>query len=35
MIDFENSQWTDPQRTVIFAAAISIDFDFFEDNQRD
>jgi uncharacterized protein YxjI len=33
MIDFMQGLWTEPQRRVIFAAAISIDFDFFENNQ--
>jgi len=33
LIDYENSSWSDDERTVIFAAAISIDFDFFENNQ--
>jgi uncharacterized protein YxjI len=34
MIDFCGGDWSEVQRIVIFAAAISIDFDFFEDNQR-
>ena len=33
MIDFMQGHWTEPQRRVIFSAAISIDFDFFENNQ--
>ncbi|MFT5443640.1 MAG: hypothetical protein ACI8W3_002690 [Myxococcota bacterium] len=33
MIDFMSGQWSDSERQVIFAAAISIDFDFFENNQ--
>jgi hypothetical protein len=33
MIDFGDGLWTENQRRVIFAAAISIDFDFFENNQ--
>ena len=32
MIDFMQGEWTDNERRVIFAAAISIDFDFFENN---
>jgi uncharacterized protein YxjI len=33
MIDFGSGHWSESQRRVIFAAAISIDFDFFENNQ--
>ena len=33
MIDYQNGGWTQEERAVIFAAAISIDFDFFENNQ--
>lgn len=33
MVDFSKGQWSEAQRRVIFAAAISIDFDFFENNQ--
>ena len=33
MVDFGNGIWTEEQRQVIFAAAMSIDFDFFENNQ--
>ena len=32
MIEFGSKQWTAAQRAVIFATAISIDFDFFENN---
>jgi len=32
MIDYGQMQWTPVQKAVIFAAAISIDFDFFENN---
>jgi uncharacterized protein YxjI len=32
MLDFEASEWTTEERFVILAAAISIDFDFFENN---
>lgn len=32
-VDFGTHPWTPEQRAVIFAAAISIDFDFFENNQ--
>lgn len=32
-ISFEGGNWSPPHRKVIFAAAISIDFDFFENNQ--
>jgi uncharacterized protein YxjI len=32
-IEFGNTSWTEEQRAVILAAAISIDFDFFENNQ--
>ncbi len=34
MIDYSGGDWSESQRCVIFAAAISIDFDFFEDNQQ-
>ena len=33
LIDFETHPWSFSQRCVIFAAAVSIDFDFFENNQ--
>lgn len=33
MIDFATDEWTQAQRAVILATAISIDFDFFENNQ--
>lgn len=33
LIDFMQGQWSEQQRRVIFSAAISIDFDFFENNQ--
>ena len=32
-VEFGTSTWTETQRALIFAAAISIDFDFFENNQ--
>ena len=32
-IDFGSGGWTDEQRAVILAAALAIDFDFFENNQ--
>ena len=32
-IDYGEAAWSPEQRAVIFAAAISIDFDFFENNQ--
>ena len=32
-IDFQEWDWTDEERAVLFAAALSIDFDFFENNQ--
>ena len=32
-VSFEGGSWTATHRKVIFAAAISIDFDFFENNQ--
>lgn len=32
-LDFGTHHWTLKQRAVIFAAALSIDFDFFENNQ--
>lgn len=34
LIDFGAGEWTPAQRAVIFATAISIDFDFFENNQQ-
>lgn len=33
LVDFEGHPWTEAQRAVIFCAALSIDFDFFENNQ--
>jgi uncharacterized protein YxjI len=33
MIDYGTRDWSEAERAVIFAAAISIDFDFFENNQ--
>ncbi|HET7711628.1 MAG TPA: phospholipid scramblase-related protein [Thermoanaerobaculia bacterium] len=33
-IDFLGGRWDIERRAVVFAAALSIDFDFFEDNQR-
>ena len=30
----QRKEWTDAERRIIFAAAIAIDFDFFENNQR-
>jgi uncharacterized protein YxjI len=33
MVDYGSGQWREGQKAVIFAAAISIDFDFFENNQ--
>ena len=33
MVDFQRPEWTEDQRAVIFCAALSIDFDFFENNQ--
>ncbi|MBF8268543.1 MAG: hypothetical protein HW386_252 [Gammaproteobacteria bacterium] len=33
VIDYGKGSWQTPQKTVILCAAISIDFDFFEDNQ--
>jgi len=32
LVDFGQSSWTLNERLVIFASAISVDFDFFEDN---
>ncbi len=32
MLDFQRAGWTAAERRVLFAAAISIDFDFFENN---
>ncbi|CAM2005312.1 phospholipid scramblase-related protein [Acanthopleuribacter pedis] len=34
LIDFGETNWTPAQRAVIFATAISIDFDFFENNHQ-
>jgi len=34
LIDYMMGHWSESERRVIFSAAISIDFDFFEDNQR-
>ncbi len=33
LIDYQDGSWSVQERAVIFAAAISIDFDFFENNQ--
>lgn len=33
LVDFASDNWTEAQRAVILATAISIDFDFFENNQ--
>ena len=33
MVDYQMAPWTPDERAVIFAAAISVDFDFFENNQ--
>ncbi|MFO7699843.1 MAG: phospholipid scramblase-related protein, partial [Acidimicrobiia bacterium] len=33
-VDFGPHPWTPEQRAVIFAAAIAVDFDFFENNQQ-
>jgi len=33
LIDYQDGSWSLEERAVIFAAAISIDFDFFENNQ--
>lgn len=33
LVDFMTHPWTIQQRAAIFAAAVSIDFDFFENNQ--
>ena len=33
-VDFGTPDWTLAQRTVLLAAALSIDFDFFENNQN-
>lgn len=33
LVDFGPRQWGDAQKAVILAAAISVDFDFFEENQ--
>jgi uncharacterized protein YxjI len=32
-VDFSQASWSPEERAVIFAAAVSIDFDFFENNQ--
>jgi uncharacterized protein YxjI len=32
-VDFSQATWTPAERAVIFCAAVSIDFDFFENNQ--
>jgi uncharacterized protein YxjI len=32
-VDFSRATWRPEERAVIFAAAVSIDFDFFENNQ--
>jgi len=32
-VDFSQAAWAPEERAVIFAAAVSIDFDFFENNQ--
>jgi len=32
-VDFSQATWSPEERAVIFSAAVSIDFDFFEDNQ--
>jgi len=33
MINFSSHDWSDDEKVVALAAAISVDFDFFEDNQ--
>lgn len=33
LVDYGSRNWTTPQKAVILAAAVSIDFDFFENNQ--
>lgn len=33
LVDFGGNDWAQDQRALIFAAAISIDFDFFENNR--
>jgi len=33
-VDFGSHQWSLAQRCVLFAAALSIDFDYFENNQK-
>ena len=35
IIEFGNRPWTAQNRATILAAAISIDFDFFENNNKD
>ena len=32
-VDFSQASWSPEERAVIFSAAVSIDFDFFENNQ--
>ena len=32
-VQYKQHPWTSQQRATVFAAAVSIDFDFFEDNQ--
>ena len=34
MVEFGNKNWTPQQRAVIFATSISVDFDFFENNNK-
>ncbi len=34
LLEFGNAPWSPAQRAVIFAVAISIDFDFFDNNSR-
>jgi uncharacterized protein YxjI len=33
LVDYANHPWTPQQRAIIFSAAISVDFDFFENQQ--
>ena len=33
LVDFEQPGWRPDERALIFSAAMSIDFDFFENNQ--
>ena len=35
VVDYGDTGWSSSQRAVIFAAALSIDFDFFENNHQD